>query len=305
MGVFDFLKKKKKKVVIPEGFGTSQWETETPIAPPEPAKESAYAKFKAGMGTAANKVDETAHAAGEAVVEDYDAIKRWREQQRLEKLRNMATQTEELKAKNELAAQKASLRTKGEDTWGQVARTASRGQSVVKGLKTVLTMGGPVSPKRMELYVPKAKKGLYYDAESTRSLTLPGGDQEKANGGLRAVSTPKLGMLRQAGAPPSRQPKAGLSKPQGPNYAALRASGGGMNFSMLRDITFPKGLSKIEKTAVGEIQIHQGNPLEVLSGLRDAGYTRTQGESAIKKLALRGVVKQGSDKTLELVEVQK
>lgn len=312
MGIFDFLKKKKEPVVIPEGFGTSRWETvASPEVPSEPSKESAYSKLKQDIGTAVEKVE----AAGEYIEEDIKgagkSIKALLEEREKSKIRKMEQDAEKLRLKNELAAQKKILRDKGEDAWGKFARTASRTESVAKGvgkvLKNVSTLGGPISGplKDKSLYIPKAQKGMYFDPEGTRALTLPGGSQEQAQGGLRSASTPHLGMLRQAGAPPSGQPRAGLARPQGPNYAALRGSGNVFNFSMLRDITLPKGLSKIEKTAIGEIHIHQGNPLDVLAGLGSAGYTPAQSNMAIKQLALKGLVRQGSDKTLELVEVQK
>ncbi len=210
--------------------------------------------------------------------------------------------------KTGIAAQKQSLRAKGEDTWGKFARNAERGQKVATGvgkiLKKASTLGGPIPGplSNKGLYIPVKQKGMYFDPEGTRALTLPGGNQEQANGGLRGASTPHLGMLRQAGAPPMRKPQ--MPRPQSLSFQSHKV-GSTYDLSLLRGLTLPKGTSKIEKIAIGEVQIHQGSFKDVLAGLKIAGYSQGQSISALSSLQKKGVLVKGADNSLELTGGQR
>jgi len=167
-------------------------------------------------------------------------------------------------------------------------------------------LGGPLKRPPRDYYIPKATRETYLPPRpGTGASTAPGAP-------LKAISTPDLSRLRQAGAPgggggfgpgfgmrgPGPQTSIGstmiaqASKGTIPGQSSMGSQGiGGRGaLARLRGITLPRGLTPVETQAYAEIK-ENGDvdiPSHVIEDLARLGITKPDAIAAIRSLLKKG-----------------
>lgn len=149
--------------------------------------------------------------------------------------------------------------------------------------------------ERRELYLGRAKKGLYIPSTpgDLSSRLAPMREVRGPVGApLREVGRPRLETLREAGAP-----GAGLETPIAgaviPSTRPAILGGLGPTYKRLRGITFPQGTSKIEQAAFSEIVMNDDRDTlrHVVSELSRLGVPKSEVVEAIRGLLRKGLVR--------------
>lgn len=225
------------------------------------------------------------------------------------------------------------LRTAG-GTWtqkfgrgyGAAKKVGTEVSSVAARTQKLATLGGvPATQVKggiQGMYFGHAKEDLYTPPTpeyqplmGMRRLTAPG--EAQGTGGLRQVTAPRLGRLKQQttltslGSTRLAQevvPREGLAQAGGVTFGELRQImlPGGMGLSRLKEAMTPKGLSPIEQAVYGSLN-RNGNSApqgSIIREMTQAGFPAQATGSAINSLIRKQVVRRepmGNEQVLEVV----
>ncbi len=153
-----------------------------------------------------------------------------------------------------------------------------------KSLQKLGTLGGVPATQRKggitDLYFGRAKGSLYVPETPTLRGEAP----------IKSLARPQLERLRRATAPATGTSMA-ISRMTTPSGRGAEP----LDFSFLREMAMPRGLSRVEHAAFAEIRAnHDQDTLDhVVSELVKLGFARRDTETALRQLEQKGMVEKG------------
>ncbi len=193
-------------------------------------------------------------------------VERAAKERKLEELKKLRAQRKKAEQETRLGLEKEAVR------WGQRA-------AMLGGVPAVQRPGGITS-----LYFGRPGRGLY-------TPSVPSAERLREIPAKRALR-PDLGKLRQAA-----QLGIPQSVPTDVQYARQLVAPPGrdrpLSYGFLREVTLPKGLSRIEQAAFNEIRAN--NDVDTLEHVKDElaklGFSRFDTERAVQLLESKGLIR--------------